>query len=57
MPFEEAIERFIQTSPKELDEALADGILSDARRIKKNINATRKEIADGARPKRGRFRL
>jgi len=57
IPFDEALERLIQTSPDELADVIADGVTKDIKTAKKRIDKARKEIEDGARPKKGRFRL
>jgi hypothetical protein len=57
MPFGEAVERFLRTKPDELAESLAADVLQTRERAKKRIQDARKEIADGARPRKGRFRL
>jgi hypothetical protein len=57
MGFDEALKRFVQTNPSELIESLAGGVLESQERIKKRIEGARQEIEDGARPKKGRFRL
>ena len=57
IPFGEAVERFLQTKPDELAEALAQDVLKGRERAKKRIANARREIEDGARPKKGRFRL
>jgi hypothetical protein len=57
MPFDEALARFIQTNPDELAEEVASDVLKGRQRAKKRIADARREIEDGARPKKGRFRL
>lgn len=57
MEFEEALKRFTQTGPSELIESLAGDVLESQERIKERIEGARQEIEDGARPKKGRFRL
>jgi hypothetical protein len=57
MPFNEALAQFIQTEPKGLAEKIAEDVLNGRKRVEKRIKAARKEIEDGARPRKGRFRL
>jgi hypothetical protein len=57
MSFDEALERFIGTKPEELAEEVASDVLKGRKRAKKQIADARKEIEDGARPRKGRFRL
>lgn len=57
MSFGEALERFAQTKPGELAETLAADVLQGRERAKKQIERARQEIEDGARPRKGRFRL
>lgn len=53
----EALERFMQAKPEELAESLSADVLKGQERIRKRIRDARREIEDGARPKKGRFRL
>lgn len=53
----EAAERFAKTDPKELAQSIAADVLQARARIKKRVAAARREIEDGARPRKGRFRL
>lgn len=55
--FGEALARFIGTDPKELQAPTPGDILREREKIRKRIESTEREIEDGARPKRGRFRL
>jgi hypothetical protein len=57
MAFGEALARFVRTDPKELAEATAAEVLQQREDAKKHQQAVRKELEDGARPRRGRFRL
>jgi len=57
MSFDEALARLIQTKPEELAEEAVSNVLKDRERAKKRIADARKEIQDGARPRKGRFRL
>lgn len=57
LSFEEAVARLLQTKPDELREATAADILQREAKVRKRIKATRQEIEDGARPRKGRFRL
>lgn len=57
IPFGEAVERFLQTKPGELAETLAADVLQARERATKRIQDARREIEDGARPRKGRFRL
>jgi hypothetical protein len=57
MPFKESLARFIRTDPKELAEKIAKDVLDGQKRVEKRIKETRQEIEDGARPRKGRFRL
>ena len=56
-PFDEAVARFLQTDPNELAKSLAADAIKMREQVQRRIEAARKEIEDGARPKRGRFRL
>jgi len=51
--FGEALERLIQTDPDELATEIQKGKRAAERQEKR----VKKEIKDGARPKRGKFRL
>jgi hypothetical protein len=53
----QALARLMQTKPKELAESIASDVVKGRDRAKKRIQDARKEIEDGARPKKGRFRL
>jgi hypothetical protein len=55
--FDEALKRFIQADPGEVAEAIAGGILKKHKEAQKRIERVRKELEDGARPRKGRFRL
>jgi len=57
LAFDEALARYIQTKPEELAEEVASDVLKGRARAKKRIADARKEIEDGARPRKGRFRL
>ena len=41
----------------QLAKTLASDVLSERKRAEERLEAARREIEDGARPKRGRFRL
>lgn len=55
--FGEALARLIQAHPMELPKAVGAEIVHAHDRARQKIAAARKEIDDGARPKKGRFRL
>jgi hypothetical protein len=57
MDFGEALARFAQTDPKEVIEAIAGGILKQRADAEQRIEKVRKELEDGSRPRKGRFRL
>jgi hypothetical protein len=57
MKFNEAWARFIQTDPREVVEAIAGQILKQRKDAEQRIEQVRKELEDGARPRKGRFRL
>ena len=57
MDFNEALERLIHTDPNELRESLVADMLKKDAEIQERIKAARQEIEDGARPRKGRFRL
>jgi len=57
IPFDEALARLLQTDPKELKEEFAADILQKRQATEKRIADVRKELKDGARPRKGRFRL
>lgn len=57
LSFGDALGRFIQTKPEELQESLSADMVQKEAEIRKRIKATRQEIEDGARPRKGRFRL
>ena len=57
MSMSEALARFIGTKPSELDETLANSMLEREARVRERVRATREEIEDGGRPRKGRFRL
>lgn len=56
-PFSDAMARFTRTNPRELAEAIAANVVEIEERTRMRIKEARKEIEDGARPRRGRFRL
>lgn len=55
--FAEAMERFIATSPSELEQMLETSLAAKQAKANERIDSIRKEIEDGGRPKEGRFRL
>jgi len=55
--FKKDLKRLLQTNPRELAETLAADVLQGRERAKEQIERALQEIEDGARPKRGRFRL
>ena len=55
--FCEALARFIKTDPKELAEATAAEVFEARERARKHRAEVKEELENGARPKRGRFRL
>jgi len=55
--FNQIIARFMQADPKELADALAADVLHSHEKAKANIEKARREIANGARTGKGRFRL
>src|ERR1051325_892106 len=57
MTFGEALARFIGTDPRELVEAVTGDILKKRQDAEQRIKQARKELEDGARPRKGRFRL
>ena len=57
MAFEEALARFSRTDPKEIADAFVAEIMQKRQDAEKRINEVTKELEDGARPKKGRFRL
>jgi hypothetical protein len=57
IPFGEAVKRLLQTKPGELAETLAADVLQARERAKKRIQDARREIEDGARARKKRFRL
>jgi hypothetical protein len=57
VPFGEALARFIRTDPKQAAEAIAGEVLQERDEAKRRIEEARKELNDGARPRKGRFRL
>lgn len=57
MSFGEALGRFARTNPKEIVEAAVAEALQEQQAVDKRITVARKELDDGARPRKGRFRL
>ena len=57
MGFDEALGRLMQTDPKEIAEMAVAEILQQRQAASKRIAEVRKELEDGARPRKGRFRL
>lgn len=55
--FDEALARLLQTKPEELPESLRADMLQKQVEVRERIKARLREIDDGGRPKRGRFRL
>jgi hypothetical protein len=54
---DEALARLIRTKPEELAEEIASDVLEGRERAKRRIADARREIEDGARPRKGRFRI
>ena len=57
VPSGETLENCARTNPDELAETLIADVLQSRERVKKRIDRARKEIEDGALPRKGRFRL
>jgi len=57
MSFAQALARFAKTNPKKLAEATAAEVLQIREKADKHLQAVRKELEDGARPRKRRFRL
>ena len=57
MSLDEALARFLQTDQKELDEGMVTKVLEREALIKRRVEERGKEIADGGRPRKGRFRI
>jgi hypothetical protein len=57
MAFNEALTRLLNTKPEELAESFAADVSKTRERAKRKIQEIKREIDDGARPKKGRFRL
>ena len=57
MTFGEALARFIGTDPRELVEAVTGDILKKRQDAEQRIKQARRELEDGARPRKGKFRL
>jgi hypothetical protein len=57
MPLDEALARFIQADPKELAEKLAEDVIKRRKSVERQIDDVGREIEDGGRPRKGRFRL
>lgn len=57
LDFNHMITRLIQADPKKLSQALATDVIKAQEKAKANIEQAKREIADGARPRKGRFRL
>jgi hypothetical protein len=56
-PFGEALARLIQAKPNEMAKALANDIIQQRERLRQRIQDAQREIEDGARPRKGRFRI
>ena len=57
MSFEEALERFAQTAPADIVITTVAEVLQEQQAAGKRITNARRELDDGARPRKGRFRL
>jgi predicted lipid-binding transport protein (Tim44 family) len=57
LDFNQIIARFIHADPKEVAEALASDVMQSHERARADIEKAKREIENGARPKKGRFRL
>jgi hypothetical protein len=55
--FKETLARFIRVDPKEVINAVTSDLLKQREDARRRIEAVRRELEDGARPRRGRFRL
>ena len=55
--FDETLARLLQTNPEELAASMAALVTRQQASARKRIADARKEIEDGARPRKGRFRL
>ena len=55
--FNQIVARFIRADSKELADALAADFVQSLEKAKENIEKSRREIEDGARPRKGRFRI
>lgn len=56
-PFFSALTRFVHAKPQHLAETIASDVIQMRELAQRRIEDARKEIEDGARPRRGRFRL
>jgi hypothetical protein len=57
MEFDDALKRYIENDPGEIAGAIAGGILRQREDANRHIERVKKELQDGARPRKGRFRL
>ena len=57
LDFNQIVARFLRAGPKELADALAADFVQSHEKAKANIEKARREIEDGARPRKGRFRI
>jgi hypothetical protein len=57
LDFNQVVARFMHADPKELAEALAADFARSHAEAKANIEKARREIENGARSRKGRFRL
>ncbi len=57
LEFGEALARLVQTDPKEILEATVSEVLQRRKTADKHLADAKKELQDGARPRKGRFRL
>lgn len=55
--FSEKLARLIRTRPDEVAETIADRVLRETDDEKAHKQRVREALEDGARPRRGRFRL
>lgn len=55
--FDEVVARLLQTNPRELAASVAAEASRRQEEVRQRVVAARKEIEDGARPRKGRFRL
>ena len=57
LDFKQIAARFIPADPKAVADALAADFMQSHEKAKANIEKARREIDDGARPRKGRFRI